>query len=121
MPELYPLLLTPEFQERPWGARDLSPVYRAHECKTPIGEVWLTGDANRVANGPLAGRTLGELCCQFGRTLVGAAARETSRFPLLIKFLDARQPLSIQVHPGPRAGAAGAARHGARDRAHGAA
>ena len=99
MHSLYPLLLRPEFVERPWGASDLSPVYPAHICEKPVGEVWLTGDENRVANGPLAGRTLGELCREYGRALVGESARETERFPLLIKFLFPREKLSVQVHP----------------------
>jgi mannose-6-phosphate isomerase len=99
MSDLYPFLLRPEFVERPWGARDLSPIYPEHRCEKPVGEVWLTGDDNRVANGPLAGRTLGELCRQYGRALVGESARETGRFPLLIKFLFPREKLSVQVHP----------------------
>jgi len=99
MASLYPLLLRPEFVERPWGARDLAPIYSEHRCEKPVGEVWLTGDENRVANGPLAGRTLGELCREYGRALVGEAARETQRFPLLIKFLFPREKLSVQVHP----------------------
>ena len=103
MSALYPLLLRPEFVDRPWGARDLSPVYPSHRCERPIGEVWLTGDENRVVNGPLAGRTLGELCRQYGRALVGESARETERFPLLIKFLFPREKLSVQVHPDDQA------------------
>jgi len=99
MSALYPFLLRPEFVERPWGARDLSPVYPGHRCEKPVGEVWLTGDENCVANGRLAGRTLGQLCREFGRALVGEAARETERFPLLIKFLFPREKLSVQVHP----------------------
>ena len=99
MSALYPLILRPEFVERPWGARDLSPVYPEHRCEKPIGEVWLTGNENRVANGPLAGRTLGELCREYGRALVGESARETECFPLLIKFLFPREKLSVQVHP----------------------
>lgn len=91
--------MRPEFVERPWGAHDLAPIYPEHRCEKPVGEVWLTGDANRVANGPLAGRTLGELCREFGRALVGESARETDRFPLLIKFLFSREKLSVQVHP----------------------
>ena len=91
--------MRPEFVERPWGARDLSPIYPNHHCEKTVGEVWLTGDENRVANGPLAGRTLGELCREFGRALVGESARETERFPLLIKFLFSREKLSVQVHP----------------------
>ncbi len=99
MPGLYPLLLRPEFVERPWGARDLSPIYPGHPCEKPVGEVWLTGDENGVVNGPLAGRTLGDLCREYGRELVGESARETGRFPLLIKFLFPREKLSVQVHP----------------------
>ena len=91
--------MRPEFVERPWGARDLAPVYPDHRCEKPVGEVWLTGDGNRVANGPLAGRTLSELCREYGRALVGESARETERFPLLIKFLFPREKLSVQVHP----------------------
>ena len=99
MSALYPFFLRPEFVERPWGARDLTPIYPGHLCHKPVGEVWLSGDENRVTNGPLAGRTLGELCREFGRALVGESARETERFPLLIKFLFPREKLSVQVHP----------------------
>jgi mannose-6-phosphate isomerase len=99
MSALYPLLLRPEFVERPWGAPDLSPIYPDHRCHRPVGEVWLTGDENVVANGPFAGRQLGELCRQYGRELLGDSPRETDRFPLLIKFLFPREKLSVQVHP----------------------
>lgn len=99
MPELYPLRLVPDFRERVWGTRDLTPLYQRQAEQQPIGEVWLTGDACRVSNGPLAGRTLGELCREFGRELVGEAARPADRFPLLIKFLFPEDKLSVQVHP----------------------
>ena len=99
MSELYPLLLKPEFRERIWGTRDLSPLYGPAPGETPIGEVWLTGDDNQVADGPLAGTSLGELCRRYGRDLVGETAPETDRFPLLVKFLFPRDKLSVQVHP----------------------
>jgi mannose-6-phosphate isomerase len=99
MSELYPLRLEPHFDPRPWGSRDLRPVYTEAPGTEPIGEAWLTWDECRVANGPLAGATLGELCRRFGRELVGEAARETDRFPLLVKFLFPRDKLSVQVHP----------------------
>ncbi len=100
MSDLYPLLLLPDFRERPWGARDLAPLYPNYKVEgEPIGEVWLTGDECRVANGPLAGQTLADLCKQYGRDLVGEAAPEGHRFPLLLKFLFPRQKLSVQVHP----------------------
>jgi mannose-6-phosphate isomerase len=99
MSELYPLLLKPEFRERIWGARDLSPIYGEAPAEAPIGEVWLTGDECQVANGALAGTSLGELCRRYGRELVGETARESDRFPLLVKFLFPRDKLSVQVHP----------------------
>ena len=100
MSDLYPLLLLPEFKERVWGARDLAPLYPNYKVGAePIGEVWLTGDDCRVANGRLTGQTLGTLAHRYGRELVGEAARDAERFPLLIKFLFPRQKLSVQVHP----------------------
>ncbi|MGH9509743.1 MAG: type I phosphomannose isomerase catalytic subunit, partial [Terriglobales bacterium] len=100
MSDLYPLLLLPDFRERVWGTRDLSPIYPNYKVEgEPIGEVWLTGDECRVANGPLAGQTLGDLAKRYGRDLVGAAAPDPHRFPLLVKFLFPREKLSVQVHP----------------------
>src|ERR1035438_5570018 len=98
MPELYPLLLMPIFDERPWGVRDLRPIY-TRVVKEPIGESWLTWEDNRVANGALAGPTLGELSKQYGRDLVGEAAGFHDRFPLLVKFVFPGDKLSVQVHP----------------------
>ena len=100
MSDLYPLLLLPDFRERVWGARDLSPIYPNYKVEgEPIGEVWLTGDECRVANGPLAGQALGDLAKRFGRELVGEAAPDQHGFPLLVKFLFPREKLSVQVHP----------------------
>ena len=65
----------------------------------PIGESWLTWEDNRVANGPLAGQSLGDLSKKFGRDLVGQAAVYKNRFPLLVKFLFPGDKLSVQVHP----------------------
>lgn len=97
--ELYPLLLLPEFSPRPWGATDLSPIYSGRTFSEKIGEAWLTGDECRVANGPLAGQRLADVAERFGRDLVGDAAREPNRFPLLLKFLFPHDKLSVQVHP----------------------
>lgn len=98
MSELYPLLLIPSFDERPWGVRDLRPIY-TKVVKDPIGESWLTWDMNVVANGPLSGRTLGEVAQQYRRDLVGTIAPHEDRFPLLVKFLFTGDKLSVQVHP----------------------
>jgi mannose-6-phosphate isomerase len=101
MSDLYPLLLKPEFSPRPWGARDLSPIYPEFPGVPGelIGESWLTGDQCRIANGPLTGRTLAEAVKQFGRELVGEAAPRADHFPLLMKFIFPKDTLSVQVHP----------------------
>ena len=103
MPDLYPLLLQPQFHERVWGTRDLAPFYAPEITGGPIGEAWLTGDDCRVANGPLAGRTLADLARQFGARFLGnvgaEAGGDATRFPLLVKFLFPREKLSVQVHP----------------------
>jgi mannose-6-phosphate isomerase len=99
MSSLYPLLLRPQFHERVWGARSLAPIYPDLATSAPVGEAWLTGDQCRIANGPLSGRALAEVSREFGERLIGEAAPDTSRFPLLIKFLFPRDKLSVQVHP----------------------
>jgi mannose-6-phosphate isomerase len=99
MNDLYPLLMSPVFDPRPWGALDLSPVYPNHRFDEKIGESWLTGGDGKVANGHLKGKSLAELTSQYGRDLVGEAAQDPSRFPLLTKFLFPHEKLSVQVHP----------------------
>lgn len=99
MPNLYPLLMLPGFDPRPWGTTDLSPIYPNHRFDEKIGEAWLSGDDCKVANGPHAGKTLAELSEQYQRVLVGDAARDPRRFPLLLKFLFPHEKLSVQVHP----------------------
>src|SRR5713101_7617461 len=98
MSELYPLLMTPLFDPRPWWARDLSSIY-PQEFKEKIGESWLTGDHCKVQNGELVGKSLSELALQYKRDLVGEAPADDSRFPLLAKFLFPHEKLSVQVHP----------------------
>jgi mannose-6-phosphate isomerase len=99
MENLYPLLMLPGFDPRPWGTHDLSPIYPNHKFEEKIGEAWLSGDDCKVANGPLTGRTLSQLSEEYQRELVGDAARDAKRFPLLLKFLFPHEKLSVQVHP----------------------
>ncbi|MFY9561597.1 MAG: type I phosphomannose isomerase catalytic subunit [Terriglobales bacterium] len=99
MTQLYPLLMSPAFDPRPWGTLDLSPIYPNHKFSEKIGEAWLTGDDCQVTNGPLARRPLSDLSKQFGPELVGTAAPDARRFPLLLKFLFPEEKLSVQVHP----------------------
>ena len=79
--------MQPAFDPRPWGTLDLSPIYPNHRFEEKIGEAWLTGDACKVANGPLSGQSLSELSSKYGRELVGEAPADPNRFPLLLKFL----------------------------------
>lgn len=99
MAELYPFLMSPAFDPRPWGTLDLAPIYPNHKFNERIGEAWLTGDKCQVTNGPLARRTLADLSKEFGLNLVGSASRDPQRFPLLLKFLFPEEKLSVQVHP----------------------
>jgi len=99
MTDLYPLLMSPVFDPRPWGTLDLSPIYPNHRYLEKIGESWLTGDHCQVANGPLKGKALAELSLQYSRRLIGNGPQDPKRFPLLTKFLFPQEKLSVQVHP----------------------
>jgi mannose-6-phosphate isomerase len=99
MSDLYPLLMLPRFDPRPWGTHDLSPIYPNRQFEEKIGEAWLTGDECKIANGKFTGQTLGQLSAKYQRELVGDAARDARRFPLLLKFLFPHEKLSVQVHP----------------------
>jgi mannose-6-phosphate isomerase class I len=85
MSELYPLRLKPEFSPRPWGTRDLRPIYVEFPGATSelIGEAWLTGDQCKIANGPLAGQSLAEVTKRYGRELVGKAAPQADHIPMM--------------------------------------
>ena len=67
----------------------------------PLGEAWSVYSENRILNGPLQGRTLAEITSELGAELIGttSAERYGETFPLLAKFIDAADKLSIQVHP----------------------
>lgn len=100
------LILTPLFREKIWGGRNLYTLLnKALPADSPIGESWECADLPNgqsvVSRGPQQGRTLGELVREWGADLTGRAPLHDGRFPLLIKFLDAAQDLSIQVHPRP--------------------
>jgi mannose-6-phosphate isomerase len=101
---LYPFHFEPIYQYRLWGGRRLSGLLSAPLPRDgPIGEAWLLSDRNdhqsQVANGPLKGKTIGELMEECHGQLMGKLASRFRRFPLLLKFLDAREMLSVQVHP----------------------
>lgn len=99
------LRFEPHFHERVWGGRRLESIYGKALPEGVFGESWEVvdrpGEESVVANGPHAGRTLGDLWRSsdrerlFGRRAAGAG----DRFPLLVKLLDCVETLSVQVHP----------------------
>ncbi len=102
---LYPFTFHPIFKERVWGGREIQRLYgKPLPPEAPIGESWeisdRPGDASVIANGPLAGKDLRWLMEHHaGELLGGAKPAGNNRFPLLCKILDAREKLSLQVHP----------------------
>src|SRR5664279_4894611 len=101
---LYPMSFEPLYQYRLWGGRHLADVLTAPlPGDGPIGEAWVLSDRDDhqslVANGPLKGSTIGQLLKQWPEQVLGKLAGRFRRFPLLLKFLDARDLLSVQVHP----------------------
>src|SRR6185369_5914894 len=103
------------FVEKIWGGRKIETVLgKPLPPGKQVGESWELYDfppgvvegssdwlSSEVANGPLAGRTLHWLMGEFGRELLGNVkpCGSPEQFPILIKFLDAREDLSVQVHP----------------------
>jgi mannose-6-phosphate isomerase len=112
---LYPLKFKPRFVEKMWGGRKVETVLgKKLPSDKPYGESWELYDfppgvidgskdwvSAEIANGPLAGKTLHQLVTQFGKDLHGDVklVGEAGQFPILIKFLDAKEDLSVQVHP----------------------
>lgn len=110
-----PLHLTPLLVPKPWGGQRLVTAGAAGRRElapgTPVGERWEVADlpsaaasgvarpSTLVAAGPFAGASLGELIAHARTDLLGPAADHAGRFPLLVKLLDVREPLSVQVHP----------------------
>ena len=102
---MYPLKFNPILKSMIWGG-DKMRQYKAIETdQKNIGESWelsgVPGNESIVSNGELAGRTITELIKEYGPEMLGRKVYETygEKFPLLIKFIDARDDLSIQVHP----------------------
>jgi mannose-6-phosphate isomerase len=102
---LYPLTFQPIFKDRVWGGRELQRLFgKKIPADGPVGESWeisdRPGDASVAANGPLAGKTLRWLMENHAAEILGhARPAADERFPLLCKILDAREKLSLQVHP----------------------
>ena len=99
MSALGPLALEPQERELIWGGHALVERYgKVASPEATIGESWECFDGNRIAGGDYAGRTLADVREMLGVRLMGRADAQRP-FPLLTKIIDARQPLSVQVHP----------------------
>ena len=102
---LHPLTFQPIFKDRIWGGRELERLYgKQLPMDGPIGEAWeisdRPGDSSTIANGVYTGKTLHWLMENHAAELLGPARPASgNRFPLLCKILDAREKLSLQVHP----------------------
>lgn len=102
---MYPLKFKPILKQTIWGGDRIIPFKGLNEDLKNVGESWeLSGvpeNESVVANGEFAGKSLREMINIFREELVGESVykRFSTKFPLLIKFIDAREDLSIQVHP----------------------
>lgn len=120
---LYPFVLEPIYKEKVWGGRALERLGRTLPGgpDVKIGESWELADLDitspsggggggahsRIRNGPLRERTLREVLRDFGDLVTGGTPLTSAGgFPLLLKYLDARENLSVQVHPSPAYAAA---------------
>ncbi len=102
---LYPLKFLPILKDRLWGGTKLADVLGKDSHSDTIGESWelsgVDGDISILANGPLAGTSLTELIKTRPEQILGSDVidRFGLEFPILIKFIDAKKDLSIQLHP----------------------
>ena len=101
----YPILFTPIFKERIWGGEKIRTVLNKDISSSHTGESWeissVEGDVSVVASGEYKGWSIVDLVNQFPKEVLGEAIyrRFGKQFPLLFKFLDAKEDLSIQLHP----------------------
>lgn len=103
--QVYPLKFKPIYKHRIWGGQKLRDFFdKDIPAGEKIGESWeladLPGDKSVIANGELAGQTLSDAIAKYPAEIMGDENFSGS-FPLLIKFLDAEDVLSVQVHPDP--------------------
>ncbi|HUH29289.1 type I phosphomannose isomerase catalytic subunit [Gelidibacter sp.] len=102
--ELYPLKFEPIYQYRLWGGKRLAHLLSKPLPKDePVGEAWLLSDrkdlASKVTDGSLKGKTITNLMQNYPVEIMGKNRSHVDRFPLLLKFLDCHEVLSVQVHP----------------------
>ncbi|AWI25700.1 type I phosphomannose isomerase catalytic subunit [Flavobacterium pallidum] len=104
-PSLYPMQFEPILKERIWGGRKLKTLLHKPITSEITGESWelstVKGDISIVANGEYKGKPLTEVIASAPQEILGMGVHKRfgNEFPLLFKYLDAREDLSIQVHP----------------------
>ncbi len=102
MKSLYPLRMSPVYKDYLWGGSRIPKLYNRNQPDGIYAESWEISThpdgATTIANGPLAGKTLGDLLPEHKDELLGTHVKGDD-FPLLIKLIDARDTLSVQVHP----------------------
>jgi mannose-6-phosphate isomerase len=105
----YPLLFKPVYKSHIWGGNRIPLLFNREHQHGPCAESWEIADRPEgmsvVANGPLAGKSLHDLVTTLRQDLLGSASNSPV-FPLLFKILDAKQRLSVQVHPDEKSAAA---------------
>ncbi len=102
--QTYPLKFDPIYQYRIWGGRRLEKLLNKPLPKDePIGEAWILSDrkdhASKVLEGELKGTTITKLMEDYRYEIMGKLGDHFEKFPLLLKFLDCNEVLSVQVHP----------------------
>lgn len=106
--KLYPLKFEPITQYRIWGGNRLNAAVASELRIEKLGEIWsisgVDGNISQIENGELKGRNLKEIISEYKEKLVGKKVWEEfgTDFPVLIKFIDAADRLSVQVHPDDR-------------------
>ena len=100
---MYPLLLKPPIKDYLWGGTKLKTDFNFETDKDIAAEAWMLSahkdGMNTVLNGEYKGKTINEVLEIWGKSALGKNAEKFSYFPILIKLIDAKQKLSVQVHP----------------------
>ncbi|MEY4433269.1 MAG: hypothetical protein RLZZ44_1403 [Bacteroidota bacterium] len=103
--QLYPFQFYPIFKERLWGGAKLHTLLHKPITSQQTGESWelstINGEESTIANGAFEGQLLTSVLAKFPREILGTTVHERfgNQFPLLFKYLDAKEDLSVQVHP----------------------
>lgn len=101
--DLYPFVFTGNYKTALWGGERIGKIYSRENTPVPCSESWeISGHFSSpsiVANGSMAGKDLCSLVKEYGVKIVGTRSPSQDTFPLLVKLIDAKKRLSVQVHP----------------------